>query len=120
MKAASIASKGSLSWKQQVINSPVNLFFYTEAFYEWSETSGVLVLSSLGSDLVVPARLHLVYGLVAVVPGVQLLVSGVVVDAAVAGVALREEQHGTLIAVDEGHRREELVRDKGSVGKELF
>lgn len=50
--------------------------------------------------MVIYARHKLVYHLVAVVPGVKLFLSGVVVDAAVAGVALREEHHGTLIAAD--------------------
>jgi len=52
-------------------------------------------------DLVLlPPRLDLVYALVAVVPGVQLLVLRVVVEAGVAGVALGEEQHGTLLAAN--------------------
>lgn len=49
-------------------------------------------------DLVIPASLHFVYCLVAIVPGIQLFVSGMVVDTAVAGVALREEHHRALIA----------------------
>lgn len=56
--------------------------------------------SLLLKHLVTSTRLHFVYGLVAIVPGVQLFVSGVVVDAAVACVALREEHHGTLVAAD--------------------
>lgn len=63
-------------------------------------------LSSFSSDLVVPARLHFVYRLVAVVPGVQLFVPGVVVDAAVAGVALWEEHHWTLVAA--WHRKDQM------------
>lgn len=50
--------------------------------------------------MVILACLHFIYRLVAIVPGVQLLVSGVVVDAAMAGVTLREEHHRILIAVN--------------------
>lgn len=59
------------------------------------------------SDLVIPACLHFVYRLVAVVPGVQLFVSGMIVDAAVAGVALWEEQHRTLIAAYAWYKKRE-------------
>lgn len=50
--------------------------------------------------LIIPPGLHRVHGLVAVVPGVQLLVSRMVVDAAVAGVALWEEYHRALITAE--------------------
>lgn len=62
----------------------------------------------LCSGLVVHTCLHFVYRLVAVVPGVQLFVSGVVVDAAVAGVALWEEHHGTLNTADGWYRKEKV------------
>lgn len=55
---------------------------------------------SFSSPLVIPAGLHLVYCLVAIIPGIQLLLSRVVVDAAVAGVALWEEHQRTLITAD--------------------
>lgn len=51
--------------------------------------------------LIIPPGLHRVHGLVAVVPGVQLLVPWVVVDAAVAGVALWEEYHRAFVAAEE-------------------
>lgn len=52
-------------------------------------------------ESVIPTCLHFVDGLVAIVPGIQVLVSGVIVDAAVAAVALWKEHHRTLIAVQE-------------------
>ena len=49
-------------------------------------------------DLVLlPLCFDLVYGLVAVIPGIQLLILRVVVETGVAGVALGEEQHRTLL-----------------------
>ena len=54
-------------------------------------------------------RLHFVYCLVAVVPGIQLFVSGVVVDAAVAGVALWEEHDRALITAEKGKCRIKLT-----------
>lgn len=63
--------------------------------------------SSLCSDLFIFACLHFVYGLVAIVPGIQLFVSRVVVDAAVTGVALWEEHHRTLFTAN-GRKRENL------------
>lgn len=54
-----------------------------------------------GRRLIIPPGLHRVHGLVAVVPGVQLLVAWVVVDAAVAGVALWEEYHRAFVTAEE-------------------
>lgn len=54
--------------------------------------------------LVIPPGLHCVHGLVAVVPGVQLLVPRMVVDAAVAGVALWEEYHWALVTAEKRER----------------
>lgn len=51
--------------------------------------------------LIVPPGLHRVHGLVAVVPGIQLLVARVVVDAAVAGVALWEEYYRAFVTAEE-------------------
>lgn len=59
-------------------------------------------------DSNIPLCLHCVYSLVAVIPGVQLFVPGMVVDAAVAGVALWEEYHRALIAADGAHRKENV------------
>lgn len=62
------------------------------------------------NDLVILACLHFVNRLVAVIPGIQLLVSGVIVDAAMAGVTFREEHHRTLIAAQgTGWHREKKV-----------
>lgn len=60
------------------------------------------------NHLVIPACLHFVYRLVAVVPGVQLFLSRMVVDAAVAGVPLWEEQHGTLIAACAWYKKRKI------------
>lgn len=60
--------------------------------------SGVDISILLCNRFVRDACLHFVNCLVAVVPGVQLFVSGVIMDAAVAGVALWEEHHWTLVA----------------------
>lgn len=62
------------------------------------------------NDLVILACLHFVNRLVAVIPGIQLLVSGVIVDAAMAGVTFWEEHHRTLIAAQgTGWHREKKV-----------
>lgn len=60
---------------------------------------------SLGCNLGIAARFHFVYCLVAIIPGIQLFVPWVIVDAAVAGVALWEEHHWTLIAAWTQHRK---------------
>lgn len=55
------------------------------------------IVKSSSSDLIISTGLYSVNSLVAVIPGVQLFVFGVVVDAAVAGVALWEKHHGAFI-----------------------
>lgn len=60
--------------------------------------------------LIIPPGLHRVHGLVAVVPRIQLLVARVVVDAAVAGVALWEEYHGAFVTAEEREHDTVTVR----------
>lgn len=59
--------------------------------------------------------LYVIYGLVAVVPGVQLLVSRMVVDAAVAGVTLGKKQDWTLLTAKTDLRWEGIHRCSGFI-----
>lgn len=72
--------------------------------HQYMNTVVILVCN----DLVILACLHFVYCLVAIIPGIQLLVSGVIVDAAMAGVTFREEHHRTLIAAYGWHREKKV------------